>query len=521
MNHYPAWLNTLVLVILLTGILFALPNVYSTVPALQLADSDGNDLTEEQLAGYVRALEGEDITPEAFFIEDGRAVLRFLEEDEQRQGAQLLRSWYGRDKNIALTTAPRLPEWMRSLGMKPMSLGLDLRGGVYVLLEVDMDTAIANRMQGFEQDLDDRLREARIRHRVDLNGGIITIRLTDSSDLDAARRFVDLADPNLLVGEGTDGKSLIVRMSEQQIKERQDFAIEQNMTTLRSRVDQLGVAEPLVQRQGVDRIVVQLPGVQDPNELKGILTATATLEFRLVDQSGDMPGTRSYRGRGNESPQLLKREVIASGDEIVDAGFTFTPEGQPAVSITLDSAGGERMLATTRENVGKPMSTLFIEWQEEEVVRNGVTETRRVKSEEIVNTATIRGVFKNRFQITGITPAEGQKLAVLLRAGALAAPVYQVDERTIGPSLGQDNIDRGFRAIQIGFPGRHRVHGLLLPLVRHDRERGAVFESRVYRCGLVDAGCIADVAWHCRHRADGRYGGRCQRTHIRTNTGRA
>jgi preprotein translocase subunit SecD len=450
-NRFPAWLNTLVVVILLTGILFALPNVYSTAPALQLADSDGNDLTEEQLTSYVRALEGEDITPEAYFIEDGRAVVRFYEEGEQREGAELLRTWFGRDTNVALTTAPRLPEWMRNLGLNPMSLGLDLRGGVYVLLEVDMDTAIANRMQGYEQDLDDRLREARIRHRVDLNDGIITVRLTDSADLDEARRFVNIADPNLLVAEGTDGKSLIVRMSEQQIKERQDFAIEQNMTTLRSRVDQLGVAEPLVQRQGVDRIVVQLPGVQDPNELKGILTATATLEFRLVDQSGDMPGTRSYPGRGNEPAQLLKREVIASGDEIVDAGFTFTPEGQPAVSITLDSAGGERMLATTRENVGKPMSTLFIEWQEKEVVRNGVPERRLVKSEEIINTATIRGVFKNRFQITGITPAEGQKLAVLLRAGALAAPVYQVDERTIGPSLGQDNIDRGFRAIQIGF----------------------------------------------------------------------
>lgn len=451
MNKYPAWLNTLVLVVLVTGILFAMPNVYSTAPALQLADSAGEAVTEEQLTSYLRALEGEDITPEAHFIKDGRGVIRFAGETDQREGAELLRSWFGRNTNVALTTAPRLPDWMRNLGLNPMSLGLDLRGGVYVLLEVDMATAIGNRMQGYEQDIDDRLREARIRHRVDLDDGIITIRLTSSEDLEAARRFVNLADPNLLVAEGTDGKSLTVRMTDQQIKERQDFAIEQNMTTLRSRVDQLGVAEPLVQRQGVDRIVVQLPGVQDPNELKGILTATATLEFRLVDQSGDMPGSRSYPGRGNEPTQVLKREVIASGDEIVDAGFTYTPEGQPAVSITLDSAGGERMLATTRDNVGKPMSTLFIEWQEKEVVRNGVPERRLVKSEEIINTATIRGVFKNRFQITGITPVEGQKLAVLLRAGALAAPVFQVDERTIGPSLGQDNIDRGFRAIQIGF----------------------------------------------------------------------
>jgi preprotein translocase subunit SecD len=314
-----------------------------------------------------------------------------------------------------------------------------------------MDTAIENRMQGYEQDFDERLRGARIRHQVRLDSGIITIRLTSADDLEQARQIVAASDPNLLIGDGTDGKSLSVRMTEVQIKERQDFAIEQNMTTLRNRVDQLGVAEPLVQRQGVDRIVVQLPGVQDPTELEKILTATATLEFRLVDQSGDARGSRSYPGRDNESPQVLKREVIASGDEIVDAGFTYTPEGQPAVSITLDSAGGERMLVTTRDNVGKPMSTLFIEWRQKDVTRNGVTESRRVKTEEIINTATIRGVFKNRFQITGITPVEGRDLAVLLRAGALAAPVYKVDERTIGPSLGQDNIDRGFRAIQIGF----------------------------------------------------------------------
>ena len=194
-----------------------------------------------------------------------------------------------------------------------------------------------------------------------------------------------------------------------------------------------------------------MPGVRDPTGLEQVLTATAPLEFRLVDASGKLPGSRRYVGRDQEAAQILKREVIASGDEIVDAGFTYTPEGQPAVSITLDSAGGERMLATTRDNVGKLMSTVFIEWREETVRRGSTTETRKVKTEEIINSATIRGVFKNRFQITGMTPAEAQVLAVLLRAGALAAPVYKIDERTIGPSLGQDNIDRGFKAIQIGF----------------------------------------------------------------------
>jgi preprotein translocase subunit SecD len=236
-----------------------------------------------------------------------------------------------------------------------------------------------------------------------------------------------------------------------QVRARQDFAIQQNITTLRNRVNQLGVSEPLVQRQGVDRIVVQLPGVQDPNQLDDILTATATLEFRLVDTDGNSPGSRRYPGREGIQSQILKREVIASGDQIIDAESGFSSEGQPAVFITLDAAGGESMLATTRVNVNKPMSTVFIETRREAIVVNGVTEYRTVKTQEIINTATIRGVFKNRFQTTGLTPVEARDLALLLRAGALAAPVYKVEERTIGPSLGQDNIDRGFSAVTIGF----------------------------------------------------------------------
>ncbi len=451
MNRYPAWLNILVLVVLLTGILFALPNIYGSAPAVQLADADRKDISQTRLENFLRALESDDVTPEAAYLKDGRAVLRFNSVEDQQRSGERLRARYAQDTNVALTLAPRLPDWVRNMGLSPMSLGLDLRGGVYVLLEVDMNTAIDNRMQGYEQDIDDRLRDAKIRHQVRLNNQIINVRLQNSEDTVKARAIIEEADSDVLIGDGADGKSLTVRMSDAQIKERQDFAIEQNMTTLRNRVDQLGVAEPLVQRQGVDRIVVQLPGVQDPTELEKILTATATLEFRLVDQAGDMPGSRTYPGRAGEESQVLRREVIASGDEIIDANSGFTPEGQPAVHITLDSAGGERMLAATRDNVGKPMSTLFIEWREEDVTRGGKTEKRKVKTEEIINTATIRGVFKTRFQITGLTPIEARDLAVLLRAGALAAPVYKVDERTIGPSLGQDNIDRGFRAIQIGF----------------------------------------------------------------------
>jgi preprotein translocase subunit SecD len=436
MNKYPAWLNVLVLVILLTGILLALPNLYGSGPAIQLADRLGEPVTETQLGEFVNTLSADGVEPEAAYLRDDRAVLRFDSPEEQTRAGERLRDRYGRNLNIALTLAPKLPKWVRGLGLNPMSLGLDLRGGVYVLLEVDMASAIQKRLESYQQDFDDRLRQARIRHRVDLDGNIITVRVAESADYDAARNIVRDADSEVLIDDGDDDKS---------------FAIEQNITTLRNRVDELGVAEPLVQRQGIDRIVVQLPGVQDPTELDKILTATATVEFRLVDQSGNQPGSRRYPGRGAEPAQILKREVIASGDEIVNASAGFSAEGQPAVNITLDAAGGERMLATTRDNLNKPMSTVFIEWREEEITRGGNTETRRVKSEEIINTATIRGVFKNNFQITGLNPIEASDLAKLLRAGALAAPVYKVDDRTIGPTLGQDNIDRGFRAIQIGF----------------------------------------------------------------------
>ena len=450
MNKYPAWLNTLVLAILLAGCLFALPNIYGSVEAVQIADSDGVAYEQANLDEFVGLVAQEGIEPEAAYLQDGRAVIRFNSTEDQEKAGARLKSAFPREASVAATLAPKLPEWVRGLGLSPMSLGLDLRGGVYVLLEVDMETAIESRLKGYQQDFDDRLREARIRHRVDVAGMVLNVRLTSAEDMQAARELIERTDQDVLVSDGADGKSLTVRMSEAQIKERPDFAIEQNLTTLRNRVNQLGVAEPLVQRQGVDRIVVQLPGVQDPNRLDEILTATATLEFRLVDQTGDEPGSRRYPGRADERSQVLKRQVIASGDQIIDAR-PGNDQGQAIVSITLDSAAGERMLETTMNNLKKPMSTLFIESKRETVMVNGVEEQRTVKTEEIINTATIQGVFKNRFQISGLTPGEAGDLALLLRAGALAAPVYKIDERTIGPSLGQDNIDRGFNAIKIGF----------------------------------------------------------------------
>jgi preprotein translocase subunit SecD len=450
MNRYPTWLNLLVLVLLLTGLVLAMPNLYGTVPAVQLADTEGRDMDESRVARYVEVLAGQEIVPEAAYVDDGRAVLRFESVDDQAAAGDLLRQQFLREATVALTLTPKLPAWIRNIGLQPMSLGLDLRGGVYVLLEVDMDDAIASRLSSYQQDFENRLRDARIRHRVDVGDGSVMIRLQSEEDVETVRDIVRDADPELLIIDGVDGRSLQLRMSETQIRARQDFALEQNITTLRNRVNQLGVSEPLVQRQGVDRIVVQLPGVQDPNQLDEILTATATLEFRLVDADGTSPGSRRYAGRTGIPSQILKRDVIASGDQIIHAESGFS-EGQPAVFITLDAAGGEKMLETTRINVNKPMSTVFIETQREPVTVNGEIEYRTIRSEEIINTATIRGIFKDRFQTTGLTPVEARDLALLLRAGALAAPVYKVEERTIGPSLGQDNIDRGFNAVTIGF----------------------------------------------------------------------
>jgi len=450
MNRYPAWLNWLVLVILLLGIVLALPNIYGSVPAVQIASTDGKPYGQAKIDQIVRILEIDDLQPEAAYLQDGRVVLRFDSVEDQLNSSDRLRDRIGQNSSVALTLTPKLPDWIRNLGLSPISLGLDLRGGIYVLLEVDMDAAVESRLNHYEQDFSERLQEAGIRRQVRLDDQIIKVRVARDEDFDKAQDIVRNADRDLLILDGGDDKSFRVRMSEQQIKARQDFAIEQNITTLRNRVDELGVSEPLVQRQGVDRIVVQLPGVQDPNRLDDILTATATLEFRLVDGTGDSLGSRRYPGRGEMVSQILRRQIVASGDQIIDATSGFS-EGQPAVHITLDTAGGESMLKTTIENLNKPMSTVFIETKRETVIRHGVSETRDVRTEEIINTATIRGTFKDRFQITGLTPVEARDLALLLRAGALAAPVYKVEERTIGPSLGQDNIDRGFNAVQIGF----------------------------------------------------------------------
>ncbi len=460
MNRYPLWKNLLVLAALVIGGLVALPNVFGDDPAILVSRDNGNALTQLELS-RIEQLLGAETGRVALTSADGRATVRFDSVESQLAASDRLRRELGNAYVVALTLAPRTPAWLRAVGLKPMSLGLDLRGGVYFLFEVDMDTAIRQRLDGYADDFSKLLRENRIRRSVQVRGRTVEVRLTDPADAERAEELIRDADPDLDVEVQRAGEEVVIlaRMTEDQVRARQDFAIEQNTVTLRNRVNELGVAEPVVQRQGVDRIVVQLPGVQDPAQAERVLGATATLEFRLVcddenpleaERRGRAPlGCELYRDRDG-NPVLLRRRTIVTGDQLVDASQGFD-QGMPAVFVTLDSKGARSMLETTKANLKKPMAVVFVEQKRETVERDGqpIEVTREEK--EVINVATIQGVFSSRFQITGLDNLEARDLALLLRAGALAAPIYKVEERTVGPSLGQDNINKGLMAIVVGF----------------------------------------------------------------------
>lgn len=463
MNRYPAWTNLLVVGVVALGILIALPNVFGKAPSLQISRDDGSPLAEAAESQVDSLLVAGSVDYAASYIEDGRMLVRFEDVQEQLRASQLLRDGLGKAYVVALTLAPRMPTWLRKLGLQPMSLGLDLRGGVHFLFEVDLDAAVTQRLDVMANDINRKLREERIRRNVRVVGDEIRIRVGDAADLVKAEELAKDYDDQLnirVVSVGGEDQ-IVVRLTDDQVRERQDFAIQQNTVTLRNRVNALGVAEPVVQRQGVNRIVVQLPGVQDPAQAERILDATATLEFRMVcdgenaleaERRGRAPlGCELFKDREGQ-PVLLKRGAIVTGDQLVDASQGFS-QGSPAVFVRLDSKGADEMLRTTRENVGKPMAVLFVEQNRDVVMRDGeevsITRTER----EVINVATIQGVFSSNFQITGLDVVEARDLSLLLRAGALAAPLYKVEERTVGPSLGQDNIDRGMQAILIGLAG--------------------------------------------------------------------
>ena len=461
MNRYPVWKNVLVLAVVLFGLLIALPNLYGEDPALQVSRDSGAEMVELEFNQVSLVLEEGEVEFSSVYQENGRALVRFNNVADQLRGSDLLREELGKAYVVALTLAPRTPKWLRTLGLKPMSLGLDLRGGVHFLFEVDIDAAVQQRLEQYERDFDKLLRENRIKRKTRLTDNEVRILLGDPANADEAERLIQDADPDVDIDRrsSADGLTLRIRMTEDQVRQRRDFAIQQNTVTLRNRVNELGVAEPLVQRQGLDRIVVQLPGVQDPAQAERVLGATATLEFRLVcDGENAMEAER--RGRApigcelftdrSGSPVLLKRRTIVTGDQLVDATSGFS-QGQPAVFVRLDNKGSRSMLETTKNNLKKPMAVVFVEQKRDLVERGGkMVEVRRV-DREVINVATIQGVFSSNFQITGLDVLEARDLSLLLRAGALAAPIYKVEERTIGPSLGKDNIDKGLTAIMIGF----------------------------------------------------------------------
>lgn len=448
MNQFPLWKYLLVLGVVVFGVLTALPNFYGTAPAIQIGATTGT-LSESTLSQFRERLAAEGLSIERDFVRDDKVFLAFPDIDTQSAAYELLDELGGDNVRVARTLAPMQPDWLMDMGLEPMSLGLDLRGGVYLLFEVDLEAAIDKRLDVYVTEFKIGLSDEEIRRRVSRAGDTITVELRSTEDAAAARRIVSRIDPNLQILDGRSDRSFRVRMTELQVRERQTFAVEQNITTMRNRVDALGVAEPVIQRQGVNRIVVQLPGVQDPQEAKRILSATATLEFRLVEEGGVGGGARAFPSRLG-ADRVLKPDVIASGDQIVDASAGFS-EGQPAVIIRLDAVGGARMLDTTQENVNKPMAVLFIESERKERIVDGEVTYFSQPKYDVINVATIRGVFSNQFNITGLTTDEARDLSLLLKAGALAAPLYEVGEQTIGPSRGQDNIDRGFMAIQIGF----------------------------------------------------------------------
>ena len=464
MNRYPLWKTVVLLIAVSFGVIYALPNLYGDQPSVQISRTDGAPITNALEGKVTEALQGIEVTPATSGFEGEQWVVRLDDDSQQLQAADALRKDLGRDYVVALNLATKTPAWLNALGAKPMALGLDLRGGVHFLLEVDAESVSKTAVERYLKDIPRLLREENIKYSGRrIEGQSVVVEFSSRERFDQASELLSEEFPELDFSTPAGSELAIsAALSETESKRLIDFAVKQNLTTLRNRVNQLGVAEPLVQRQGSDRIVVQLPGVQDTTRVKELLGATATLEYRAVDedkdaqqalQTGIVPfGTQLYMHR-NGYPVLLKDDVIATGNQITDATATIDSEsGTPAVSVTLDGRGADRMFKFTQSNVGKPMAVLF----KETIIEtnyNAKGEAIREKREiqEIISVANIRGVFGKRFQTTGLESKEAKDLALQLRAGALAAPIAIVEERTVGPSLGKDNIRRGFMAALIGF----------------------------------------------------------------------
>ena len=464
-NRYPLWKHLLIAAVLVVGVAFALPNVFGEDPAVQISGERGVSLDSALAARVAGVLEAAGVPARSVALEEGRLLARFGDTEIQLKAQDLLRADLGPGYIVALNLAPATPRWLAAVGLLPMYLGLDLRGGVHFLMEVDMPAAVAQAEERYTGDVRGLLREARVRYRSvgrEPGGGIL-VRLGTVEAREEAARRIGREFPDLTVTEEDLGDDFRLRLAlaEEAAQATQEFALQQNVTTLRNRVNELGVAEPVIQRQGDNRIVVQLPGVQDTARAKDILGATATLELRMVDEehavsdalAGRVPaGSRLYRER-NGRPVLLYRQLMLTGDSIIDAASGIDQQtGSPAVFITLDGKGARIFSERTKDKIGRSMAVVFIENKTDIRRVDGRDVRSRRTIEEVINIAVIRDRLGKRFQITGLdTTSEARDLALLLRAGALAAPVEIIEERTVGPSLGQDNIDQGLRSVIIGF----------------------------------------------------------------------
>ncbi len=463
LNRYPIWKNLLVAFVLLVGLLYALPNVFPQDPVIEVSGTRGEAVGEPLRKTLVGALERAQIPIKSSELLQDRLQIRFGGGEDQLRAQDVVAKALPPQFTHALTLSPDIPGWLAALGGRPMNLGLDLRGGIHVLIDVDMEAALTTAVERHAGNIRGALRDERIRYvTVKESGNGVDVRFNDAALRDRAEEVLGGEFRDLGVSVRDDGGDYYVRLflPPEQERAARRLALEQNITTLRNRVNALGVAEPVIQQQGERRIVVELPGVQDPGKVKDLLGATATLEYRLVhgdisdaleaERSGRVPpGARLYHERDGQ-PILLKRRVIVTGDEMTSASSGFDQQnGQPAVFVNLDSKGARRMRNVTSDNVGKPMAVVFKE--KRTVDRDAEGKPIRQWVEEVINVATIREAFGSRFQTTGLdSPQEAHQLALLLRAGALAAPIEIVEERTIGPSLGQDNIDQGFRSVMVG-----------------------------------------------------------------------
>jgi len=460
LNHSPLWKKLLVLFIVCIGALYALPNLYPEDPAVQISGLRGVEADVTTLDAVKSQLTEQKIDFSNIALENGQVLARFKDTENQLKARDLLDENLGDKFSVALNLTPATPDWLASIGGVPMKLGLDLSGGVSFTMEVNMNEAIVKAQQSMVGDFRTDLRGEKIRYRnVKKVSNAIEIQFRKTEDLDSGTRFLKKRYRDFLFVDNSDSLTLSVTMTPQKLKEIREYALAQNITIIRNRVNELGVSEPLVQRQGQKNIIIELPGVQDTAKAKEILNATATIEFRMVDSEGDLssalngrvPASSQLLYERDGRPQLLKKRVMLTGDHIVDAGSSFDEYSRPQVNITLDSPGGSKWSNATKNNIGKPMATVFIEYKPTDRV-DAEGNTIFEKIEEIISVATIQGRLGKTFRITGAgTQAEAHNLALLLRAGALIAPIQIVEERTVGPTLGAENVQLGFQAIMGGF----------------------------------------------------------------------